>query len=128
MGGRTLISEFSTMEALIDCMVTFYREKYESLIKLYDAVYAANMQRKIDLRNLRRQYATLETYAAEQEDRADSLNAIIYDLIESSSGELRVELQEYFNNATRRYNVHVDLPTDNSDTESEDDPMGDLDI
>jgi len=104
-----IIIESAGMEALVDCMVTFYKEKYERLENLFEALKVNYKSLRQDNLNLRRQYEELERYAEEQESRANALHDVIDGYINRSGPGIRRDLMEAFNEVANNLDIDIDL-------------------
>lgn len=94
--------------ALVDCMVTHYREKYERLEHLMNALQANYKSLREDYIHLKSNYERLEDWANEQEQRADALHSVVDSFINRSGPGVRRDLLDSFNEVADELGVDID--------------------
>lgn len=99
-------------QALVDCMVTFYREQYERLEQHYDVLKRVYRQCRHELYQLRNQYEELENYANEQEERANALHDVIDRFITRNGRNVRRDLMDSFNEVANELGIELDILSD----------------
>lgn len=103
--------------ALIDIMVTHYREALERLEERLKVVEEQNKAIKTENALMRDAYYRMETMALEEETRADQLRQSILDFMASLSPTARRDLIPEFNAVARANEVSIDELLYNSDSE-----------
>lgn len=103
------------VQALVDCMVTFYREKVERLENLLEVIQANYRSLREDYIHLKANYERLEDWAHEQEQRADALHDVIDSFINRSGTTVRRDLLDSFNEVANDLDVDLDLSGIESD-------------
>lgn len=103
-------------QAIVDSMVTFYREHYERIERHYEVLKRVYRQCRQELYQLRSQYEQLEEYANEQEQRANALHDVIDLYINRNGRNVRRDLLDSFNEVANDLGIELD---DFSDTDSD---------
>jgi len=104
--------------ALIDPMVTYYREQYERMEQWYHVLKRVYRQQQQELYQLRNEYEELENWANDQEERANAMRAVINRMIDGNPRDVRRNLLEAFNEVARELQVDLsDEIDDDSDSE-----------
>lgn len=94
--------------ALVDPMVTFYREQYERLSNQYNVLKRVYRECRHELYNLRTQYEGLEDYANEQETRANALHDVIDTFINRNGRTVRRDLLDAFNEVATELGIEME--------------------
>jgi len=116
-----VISEMARWSALIDPMMTFYREQYERVCREYEVLRRVYRECKHELYNLRNQYERLEEYATEQEERAAALHSVIDHFISRNGRNVRRDLLDSFNEVANELGIELEeLDQEESDFSLED--------
>jgi len=105
--------------ALVDCMVTHYREKYERLERLMIALQENYRGLREDYHHLKANYERLENWANDQEQRADALHDVIDRYINRSGPGIRRDLLDAFNEVANELDIDIDEIVNTSDVESD---------
>lgn len=95
-------------QALVDVMVTFYREQYERLQQHYDVLKRVYRECRHELYQLRTAYERLEDYANEQEQRANALHDVIDLFINRHGRNVRRDLLDSFNEVAHELDIELD--------------------
>lgn len=95
-------------QALVDCMVTHYREKYERLTHLMEVIQNNYRSLRQDYVHLKNSYARLEDWANDQEQRADALHDVIDRFINRNGPRVRRDLLESFNEVAADLDIDLD--------------------
>lgn len=103
--------------ALVDCMVTHYKEKYERMENLLKAVQENYRSLRQDYNSLTNSYQRLETWAEEQEQRANALHDVINSFIDRNGPVVRRDLLESFNEVADDLDIDLDQILDNDSEE-----------
>ena len=99
-------------QALVDVMVTHYKEKYERFERLMTALQNNYRVLREDNERLRRAYDVLEDWAIAQEQRANALHSVIDTFIDRNGENVRRDLMEAFNEVATDLDVNLDLDID----------------
>lgn len=120
------------MDQLLEIMTLWYRQGYEAVCDRYVLLWAKYERIKYELQELNThhgrlhhahdqllaQYAGLEGYANEQEDRADMYSNIVDNMIDTQAcRSVRRCLIDEFNAVAGNYGEHRDYDDSGSETE-----------
>lgn len=99
-------------DALSSIFVTYYREACEAVEAKYEALYKTYTELYNRYLALDNQYNYLESFAIEQETRADCLHTIIERLIDNADAPMREELLLQIQSAAIDYQIDLDFLVD----------------
>lgn len=109
------ILEFA-MEALVDVFVTFYRNQYEKLVRLYNDLVDQLEDRDHQIAILKHQRTVLQAAVEEGDERNNCHRAIINELLDECAPSFRIELAGMLHNIARAYDMEfIYENTDGSD-------------
>lgn len=110
-----------TWNALLDPMITFYRETLERTKRILKATQIAYKACKKELQELRLSYDRLEEWAESQEQRADALQTVIETFVNQNGRQVRRDLLDAFNEVATDLGIELgDFDSDESDFSVED--------
>ena len=96
------------MEAILQPIVTFYRESLEKVERKYESLRAAYEELLLERRHLMQSYERLEDYATEQDARLNALRDVIDRFIDQATVNTRRDLLDEFNAVAREHNIDFD--------------------
>ena len=114
--GKDTSINMANYQALVDIMVTHYREKYERLDVLTKILESNYKELRKDYRHLQSAYDRLEEWGNDQEQRANALHDVLDNYIERSGAGVRSDLLESFHEIARNLDIDleelIELPID----------------
>jgi hypothetical protein len=96
------------MEAVLQPIVTFYRESLERIEERYTHLMSAYEELLMERRNLQRAFERLEDYATEQEARYAALQDVLERFVFHSTRNVRRDLLDEFNAVAREQAIDFD--------------------
>lgn len=109
------------MEALLDPILTFYRQCLERLEERFDRLRVDYENLLMERRSLMRSYERLEEWGVEQESRLNALREVFDRVIAEATANTRAELLHAFTEVQRENEIELDndlIDALESDTES----------
>lgn len=100
-------------------MVTHYREKYERLEHLMEILQTNYRSLREDYEHLKNNYARLEDWANDQEQRADALHDVMDRFINRHGAGVRRDLLDTFNEVATDLDIDLEDVFIDSDNDSE---------
>lgn len=94
-------------QALVDTMVTFYRETLDRMSTLLENLRQENIKLREEYDYLNNSFVRLELHAAEQEERAEGLYLVVSRYLRRCGREIRRDLMDEFNDAANDLDYDV---------------------